>query len=166
MNILAATMPSIWFGPQQVDARYTPATELDRQLDATAIDFAQTSSGHALGEIEQELVEVFQSAAEENWDGYGATPLSFSTFRWAREFLRAVFGSFPTPEIDASPQGHISFEWTKDPRHTLSIDIDERGILYYSLLNGIEGSYGTVKFSDRIPDILLPLLAQHAESHE
>jgi hypothetical protein len=59
------------------------------------------------------LLEEF-IALKQNWDGYGASPISDEARGHARRFvdmIEAAPGAPPMPEISPMPSGTISFEW-------------------------------------------------------
>ena len=47
----------------------------------------------------------------ENWDGYGALPISPATKQNAIDALEVILRDAPTPDIIPNPNGTLSFEW-------------------------------------------------------
>jgi hypothetical protein len=58
-------------------------------------------------------IDAFASL-EENWDGYGASPISGHVRGHAHRFINMIEASpsgLPIPEVSPIPSGTISFEW-------------------------------------------------------
>lgn len=108
--------------------------------------------------VREELGEVFDECRYENWDGYGAKPVSNDTLRQAYIFLEALPLGCPPPSIGAAPRGGITFEWHRDRRHTLSLIINENGDLRYAALLGPASTHGAEYFFGDVPDIILELI--------
>ncbi len=51
------------------------------------------------------------AALGDNWDGYGALPISEAAIRNARFVLERLSHSCPTPDVVPNSNGTISFEW-------------------------------------------------------
>lgn len=65
------------------------------------------------------LLQEF-AALKQNWDGYGASPISDEGREHARRFvdmIEAAPGAPPIPEISPMPSGTISFEWETPSAH-------------------------------------------------
>lgn len=58
----------------------------------------------------EQQVENF-ALLRDDWDGYGALPISMEARRNALAFLGAGHGSMPAPEISPNSNGTISFVW-------------------------------------------------------
>jgi hypothetical protein len=73
----------------------------------------------------EEAKAVRNSLAEfatlrQNWDGYGASPISREACAHARRFIdmiEAAPGGLPIPDISPMPSGTISFEWETPDAH-------------------------------------------------
>jgi hypothetical protein len=52
--------------------------------------------------------------AEANWDGYGASPISFQTKVNAKVVLAQLEQCVPAPQVSANSNGTFSFEWETD----------------------------------------------------
>jgi hypothetical protein len=116
----------------------------------------------------EELLQIFKECRERNWDGYGAQPVSDETYHLASKFLRALPPGTPAPSLGAEPDGHITLEWYRSPRQTLSVSISPDGELYYAALLGTERICGMEAFRARMPQVLRDLITrierQDAES--
>ena len=98
-----------------------------------------------------QLGKVFSECSSEGWDGYGAAPVSIETFGYAFLLIESLPPGFPTPEIGADPDGHLNFEWYRDPRHLVSVSISPEGMLYYAALIGEDKKHDSVAFTGEIP---------------
>jgi hypothetical protein len=117
---------------------------------------------HSLGlganGVLEELVKVAEECSSANWDGYGAAPITNETFWQAYYFLRALPIGFPTPSVGAEPDGHVTFEWHRSARRTLSISVSPEGDLHYAAVLGASKAFGTDPFSEGVPKIILDLI--------
>lgn len=105
-----------------------------------------------------ELNEVLAECGEPNWDGYGAQPVSDAAYRLTREFLKALPLGTPAPSIGAEPDGHLTVEWYRSPRRTLSVSISPEGDLHYAALMGSAKAYGTEPFLGEAPKVIVDLI--------
>jgi hypothetical protein len=102
----------------------------------------------ALGLAESQVEEL--SRMEENWDGYGALPISRATKYNALSVLRGIVRHAPTPDITPNPNGTVSFEW-ESPRGKAHLEIGQTRLSFY-----ITPVAGTPIFKDAsASDILL-----------
>jgi hypothetical protein len=119
-------------------------------------------SSHSLGlgakSVLEDLIKVAEECRSANWDGYGAAPITNETFWQAYHFLSALPFGFPTPSVGAEPDGHLTFEWHRSSRRTLSISVSPEGELHYAALLGSSKAYGTEPFSGMVPKLILDLI--------
>lgn len=102
-----------------------------------------------------ELGEVWEDCRDPNWDCYDAVPVEQDTLRNAYIFIEALPLGTPLPSIGAEPDGHITLEWYRNPRWTLSVSVSPEGTLYYSALLGAEDPRGSCPFFGEIPESIL-----------
>lgn len=67
---------------------------------------------------------------------------------------------FPQPEVSAEPDGHINLEWYRKPRRVVSVSIAPDNRLHWATLIGTESPRGTVRYIDRIPNLILGQIAR------
>lgn len=119
---------------------------------------------HSLGlGADRSLEELFLVARQcrvPNWDGYGAPPIAPETLTHACRFLGSLPPGIPAPSIGAEPDGHVTFEWHRSPRWTLSVSISPEGDLHYAALLGSSKVYGTEPFFGETPSRILELIRQ------
>lgn len=111
-------------------------------------------------DVFEELWKTFEECREPNWDGYGAQAVHEETYYLAHQFLAALPLSTPVPSIGAEPDGHITVEWYRSPKRTLSVSISPDGELHYAALLGPERICGTETFRTRIPQVFVNLIAR------
>ncbi len=117
---------------------------------------------NGLGLQTQDVFEELWTVAEEcktpNWDGYGAEAVSEDAYKLAYRFLEALPPGTPAPSIGAEPDGHLTLEWYRTPRRTLSVSVSPEGDLHYSALVGPNKAYGTEAFFGDAPKTILDLI--------
>lgn len=111
--------------------------------------------GSVISELREVLVEYLKS----EWDGKGPSPISWTTYRNAKEFIELLPPNYPDPELGVEERnGAISLEWHFGYRRVLAISIGGGTRLAFAGLNGIREIYGVSEFgrNDRnIPQELL-----------
>ena len=105
-----------------------------------------------------ELRQAYILSREPNWDGYGALPISETTYYLALQFLDSLPLGVPTPTFGAEPDGHLTFEWYHSSRRTLSVSVGPLGELHYAALIADNKAYGTEVFFGEAPKIIVDLI--------
>lgn len=105
-----------------------------------------------------ELYRVYEECLEPNWDGYGALPITDAAYHLTSEFLEALPLGTPAPSLGAEPDGHLTVEWYRSPRRTLSVSISQDGELHFAALLGSAKTYGTEPFVGEVPKIISDLI--------
>lgn len=106
----------------------------------------------------EELFLVARECHSPNWDGYGAVPIARETLTHACRLLGALPLGFPSPSVGAEPDGHVTFEWHRASRRTLSLSISPESDLHYAAILGPSKAYGTEPFFGDIPQSILDLI--------
>lgn len=102
------------------------------------------------------LMETYKECCEENWDGYGAVPISQATCSEAVRFLDALPSWIPAPEIVPEPDGYIGFEWSRGKDWTVVASVDGTNRITYAGLFGTDNkTHGTESFDGSIPKTLV-----------
>lgn len=78
----------------------------------------------------------------------------------AIRFIENLPLGFPQPEVSAEPDGHINFEWYRNPRRVLSVSIAPNNRLHWAALIGTESPRGAARYIDRIPNLILDQIAR------
>ena len=95
-----------------------------------------------------QIWELVEECASENWDGYGAEPLSEIAAEMAADFIRALPENIPLPGFAPDPDGSISLDWNGPRYHVFSLGIGTSNRLPYAWLDGANKGYG-VEYFDR-----------------
>lgn len=111
-------------------------------------------------EVFNELLDIFEECSKPNWDGESSEPITHDTYLNAFRFLEALPLGFQSPSIGVEPDGHITLEWYKAPRKTLSVSVSPDGFLYYSALMGVRRTNGAEPFVGDVPRIILELVGK------
>jgi len=101
------------------------------------------------------LREVSQECSSDNWDGYGARAVLPRAAYHARRFLEMLSPGFPLPEVNADPDGEISFEWYDAPRRVFSISIGSSSRVSYAGDFGRRSVHGTEYLGDELPTAIV-----------
>ena len=110
--------------------------------------------------VYEELMEVGEECASRNWDGYGAEPIKREVVLQAKKVLEALPLGTPRPNIGSEPDGHITLEWYRTPKRTLSVSVSPEAELYYAALLGESRRYGSEQFIGDIPKVIIDLIGR------
>lgn len=106
-----------------------------------------------------ELCETFEECEAANWDGEGAPAVTKETYLCAYRFLEALPSHIESPTVSADTDGHMTLEWYRSPRRTISVSISPDGELHYAALIDSRKYHATEPFeSGNVPEILLSLV--------
>ena len=108
--------------------------------------------------VRGEVSRVYDECKSSNWDGYRAEPVTAEAREIALNFLSALPLVTPPPSVGAEPDGHITLEWYKSPRQTLSVSISPSGHIYYAALVGSSKQYGSQPFYGLVPREIIHLI--------
>lgn len=111
-----------------------------------------TFSGFSLAD---QLLDAFDDASTDGWDGEGSVAVSPVTLSIARQLVESLPTEFRTPEISAEPDGHIHLEWFVSSRRVLGVSVNPDGRLHWAALIGEEDPRGTCRFDGQTPVTLL-----------
>ena len=106
----------------------------------------------------EELTDVWEECSEPDWDAYDALPVTWDTYQNTQRFLLALPLGTPVPSIGAEPDGHITLEWHRAPRRTLSVSITPDEQLHYAALLGPGRTCGSEPFFGEVPNRILDLI--------
>jgi hypothetical protein len=119
-----------------------------RQILSKSVDHFRGSwtYGEPWRTVIAELASLYAECTRTNWDGYGALPLRSEVFQVAAGFAASIPFDVPMPEISASAQGDISFEWAQNSRRIISVAVSDNGEIHFAALNGHRRTYGSFPF--------------------
>lgn len=105
------------------------------------------------------LDEVYKECSEASWDGYGASPVTYTTYLETRKLLTMLPFSFPMPEICPEPNGGFGLEWYKERGYSLIVSVSGRNIITYAGLFGKNNeAHGAEDFNNSVPQVILNCL--------
>ena len=130
---------------------YDVAASLDRFFDRPGVE-----RSNALEALE----EVYQECSQEDWDGYGATPVTRNTLANARSFLNQLPVELSVQaDPGAEPDGHLTLGWYANSDQQISISIDADQNMYYAAHCGSKRrQHGADSFSRGIPAYIVQLI--------
>lgn len=112
----------------------------------------------------EDLLEVANECKDANWDGNDAAPITEETFWNAYRCLESLPIGISAPAVGCEPDGHLTFEWYKNPNRTLSVSVSPEGDLHYSAILGPNRARGTEVFLDQFPNPILDLVLRVTNS--
>jgi hypothetical protein len=111
-------------------------------------------------ELLDSIFEVWQ-AADEAWKvGEGEQTIPEEVMEAACRLVQALPLGCQLPSVTGEPDGHISFEWYRNPRRLLTVSVGADNRLHWAALIGSEDPRGSCRFADRIPKSLLYYIAR------
>jgi len=151
----------IYYGAASTRATSDAARHVADQIE-TGRRHLQNSVSFGLGEksVLNELCAVAEECKSSNWDSQGAAAIADDTYRVAYRFWEAMPLGTAVPLVGAEPDGHITLEWYRSPRRTLSVSVSPDGDLHYAALLGRRKRYGTDPFFGEVPKVILDLVAE------
>ena len=106
-----------------------------------------------------EVGKLADACDVENWDGNGAAAIDDVAVDRAIEFIRALPGAMPMPELAAEPDGSISLDWIQSRHRLFSLSINSSERIAYAWLDGSDTGHGVAYFDGRaIPSRILNLI--------
>ena len=107
-----------------------------------------------LDAVIRELERVRRECATKDWDGYNADPVREESYSSAMQFAQLLPSAVPSPEVYATPDGDVCFEWYETKNKVFTVGVGDRKC-YYAGLFGTEKFYGKADFQEGIPDEIL-----------
>jgi hypothetical protein len=109
-----------------------------------------------LDHIVRTLWNTYYEYSEEDWDGYGAAPITEPAVQEATQFLMNLPSSIPLPEVIPEPGGEIALEWYKGKKSVFVVSFCGRNVISYAGLFGENTkAYGTESFKESLPESIL-----------
>ncbi len=93
-----------------------------------------------------QLRTLANECSEPDWDGNGAEPLDPVALANAEEFLRALPGDLPLPELAADPDGSVSLDWIQSRTRVFSVSVGASRRLAYAWLDGSDRGHAVSRF--------------------
>jgi hypothetical protein len=154
-----ATSTVLMLSPYSSRATSPTATFIAQESDRNRKRLqTSVSLGLGLTGVFEELFDVYEDCHQPNWDGYEATAITRETYLNAFRFLESLPLGTPAPSVGAEPDGHLTLEWHRSPRRTLSVSVSPDGDMHYAALLGSSKAYGTEPFFGDAPKAVLDLI--------
>lgn len=150
--------PSFYVSPSGVGFSEDSKNLLDNLKKQIKEIWEPITIGRSLEETIESLYQVFKQCSVENWDGYGAKPISKDSALEALKFINLMPSSFPMPQVIAEPSGEIGFEWYKDNSSIFVLSFSGKKMISYAGIFGINKAHGTEYFGDTIPSAIIESL--------
>ncbi|MCH8836395.1 MAG: hypothetical protein IIA60_01185 [Candidatus Marinimicrobia bacterium] len=133
-----------------------PPIAVDDQIIEAKARLKEAASSQPMILALSGLSSVQNEYSVENWDGFGALPVSEGAVSEATIFLKLLNNTnLPMPQISPEVDGGIEFEWYLPSNQIFTISFNGRNVLGYSGMFGKEDTfYGTSKIDSKIPDIV------------
>ena len=102
------------------------------------------------------IEEIAESASKPNWDGEEADAVSRATIDAAKGFVTVFPRMGKLPDVSATPQGEVYFEWViaKDRMLTILVEPEPEHEIIFAALIGDERASGRQPWSGRLPTTL------------
>jgi len=142
--------PNIGFGPE--------FEGLKKYYDAEISEFRKAETlGRFLHEVLQSLDEVFKECSKEDWDGYGAFPITEDAYLETQRLIKSLpLTSFiPMPEITPEPDGSIGIEWSTGNRLIFVASVSGKNEIVYAGIFGMNKTHGSEYFGDSLPSAII-----------
>ena len=156
-ELMTATAFSVGTIAMPSRAQSATAQYLEQKTDEQYNHLRKTATFSG-GKSFDELLMVYQECQLENWDGYGALPVSNDTHTFAKNFLKVLPLGIKMPSIGAEPDGHLTLEWYQSVHQILSLSISPDGIIHYAALLGGSSEYGSEPFTGKVSGTILNLI--------
>lgn len=101
--------------------------------------------------LKDRLLEVAGETTEEDWDGYGAHPISGEACEAALRLIELFPEGILVPDIVPLPSGELGFEWRTDSGLVFSISTRGRTLVYAGILGGERKQYGEEPVFEDLP---------------
>ena len=109
-------------------------------------------------ELLSEMYDVAEELSRPGWNGGDEAPVSQEAFYKAYCLAEALPSEIPNPTVGADPDGELTFEWYRGPRHLLSLSIAAEGVIHYVARIGPNKHHGVEEFFDEMPRRIVELI--------
>ena len=85
-------------------------------------------------QFNSELDRLFNECSEDDWDGYGASPIALEALNHAKSFVAKLPDDLIPMDIGATPDGAITLEWYRSANKVASISIYPDGDFQFAYM--------------------------------
>ena len=101
--------------------------------------------------LKEEVSHLLLECGTEGWDGEGALPVSAETVSVALKLVDSFPSYLPNPEVFATPQGEVDFDWVPSREVMLTVSVGaSQSIAFAGLFNGARLN-GSEPWDDVLP---------------
>jgi hypothetical protein len=111
--------------------------------------------GRPLNEALTSLFEIYEECSIEDWDGYGAVPVTPETFAEAKRIIDLLPSSIQMPEMVGEPTGEIGFEWRGRPGRIFVMAVSGRHRITYAGIFDGNKTNGSEHFEETLPSVVI-----------
>ena len=102
------------------------------------------------------ICEIEAECGVSDWDGYGASPVSYLSALKAKEFVRCLPANLPMPEVAPEPDGSLSLDWMTSKSRRFSVSVGNTDRLAYAWIDGSDQGHAVARFDvETIPSRIL-----------
>ncbi len=142
-----------------IESGFSPDFEVLKKLNGDAFNEYRKAEtiGRALEETLGSLMEVYNECSVDNWDGYGALPVSVDVLLEAKRLIDLLPSNmtFPMPSVTAEPNGEIALEWYKGNRLIFVVSVTDHNEIIYAGLFGTNKIHGIEYFGSSLPHVIV-----------
>jgi hypothetical protein len=117
--------------------------------------WSSVALGYSRENCRNRLIEAWQQASTEGWDGYAADAVQPNAVINAYGLIDAFPSNVRMPEVAVDPDGEISLDWFSAPRRQFSISVGANNVLSYAGLFGHDKVSGSERFQGTVPRVFL-----------
>ena len=105
------------------------------------------------------VCDIGARCREPNWDGEGADAVTGDVLDEAMKIAIMLPPSFPFPEVEADPDGSITFVWRPKRNHMFLLSVHGRRHLAYAGFSGTRSEvHGTETIGTSLPSVVVSYL--------
>ena len=143
-----------FFSPHTDRGVSDEAADLRTRMRRVRDDMSETETlGKSYRETLDALLGSYFERLCNNWDGYGAKPVTDADLYASIRFLDTLPPSLPSAEVSLDPDGEFAFDWYKGS-DVLSVSIGRLGRISYAAHFGRSRTHGTEYFADELPKVI------------
>lgn len=105
--------------------------------------------------LSAEFSELLVEHSTPDWNGYRADPISPEAASAACQLMAHLPGDIPSPSLGAVPEGLVTFEWYRGPKHIVSVIANTNYTVDYAIRRGDEILHGSSPSFGTLPDTVL-----------
>jgi len=135
------------------------ARTLYRLFQSVRGAWEQTATGNGAQAVNAAITRVHSRCSQVDWDGEGAAAVSDNAILDAFVVSRMLPTLFPQPEVDADPDGCVSFTWYQKRGFSFTLCAYGDGKVVYAGLFGQQSKvHGTEPLGDVLPESTIACL--------